>query len=104
MYPILINKETGDTLELSVIGNLKVLHIDFIGVTAKGQGRGTKLMQTLTSLSDKYNYAIQLEVCPKFGVPKRILIKFYKSFGFVKCKGTKDKYERIPKTINRMIN
>lgn len=101
MYPILVNKYTGDTLELSVLGNLKILHIDFIGVTQKRQGRGTKLMGILTSLSDKYNYTLQLEVYPKFGVSKKTLLRFYKSFGFVHCKGSKDKYERIPNKVDK---
>lgn len=84
LFPFLINIKTGDKLELEVVGNLNIIYINFIGVIDKKQGRGTEMMNILTALCDKYDYQLKLEVYPKFGVPKRALIKFYKGFGFKK--------------------
>lgn len=95
MYPFLINSQTGDKFELDVVGNRKIIYINYIGVMEKRQGRGRKMMSILTGLCDKYGYELNLEVCPKFGVSRWVLIKFYKSFGFKKI--SRSKYKRIPK-------
>lgn len=94
MYPFLINSQTGDKFELDVVGNKKVIFINYIGVMEKRQGRGRMMMKILTALCDKYGYELNLEVCPRFGVSRWVLIRFYKSFGFKKI--SHNKYKRIP--------
>jgi hypothetical protein len=94
IYPFLINSQTGDKFELDVVGNRKSICINYIGVMEKKQGHGKKMMSMLTALCDKYGYELNLEICPKFGVSRWVLIKFYKRFGFEKV--SHNKYMRIP--------
>jgi ribosomal protein S18 acetylase RimI-like enzyme len=85
LRPFLINND-GLKFEISTYNKDKRIHLAFIGVPheKRQNGYGTQMMKALTEISDKYGYTIDLEVDPRFGTGKRILIRFYKSFGFVK--------------------
>lgn len=88
LHPFVIHSQLGLKFELHVEENEKRIHLAYIGVPddIKKQGHGKQMMQTLCDLADKYGYSIDLDVTPKFGTGKRVLNKFYKSFGFVKSK------------------
>lgn len=79
-------------------GKSKIIDLSFIKVINQRQGYGTKTMELLTNIADKYNYSIRLIISSKFGVPKRVLRKFYKKFGFASCSYDKDIFVREPKT------
>lgn len=96
--PFLVNCETGDKFKLRIMNSFEpTIHLAFIGVTEQKQGRGTEMMKLLTELADKYGYHIHLEVVPNFGVGKRVLVRFYKKFGFVKYALNNNAYMRKPK-------
>lgn len=60
------------------------------------------MMNTLLSLADKYTYSIDLSIDPKFGVSRKVLVKFYGKFGFVQNKQFKSQFERLP--VNKIGN
>ena len=102
LHPFVIHSQLGLKFELSWEESSKRLHLGFISVPdeMKRQGYGTQMMQLLCELADKYGYSIDLDVDPKFGTGKRVLKKFYKSFGFVKGNYGIDHLVRKPKTID----
>lgn len=77
----------------------KIMNLSFISVINKRQLHGTKTMELLTSIADKYNYSMRLTVSSKFGTPKNVLRKFYKKFGFVSHSSDKDVMIREPNGI-----
>lgn len=99
LFPFLVGGMTGDKLELRINNDEKIVWLNFIGVSEPKQGRGTKLMENFAAICDKYGYTAFLQVDPKFGVPKRVLVKFYKRFGFEKdANHHDDRYFRKPRT------
>lgn len=94
--PYLIHHQTGDKFELLIREDEKKIYLNFICVTDQQQGRGTQMMNLLVSLADRYDYKIILQVAPKFGVGKRILVRFYKRFGFLPRNKSNVVYERTP--------
>lgn len=91
--------------ELRVNDQKKRIYLAFIGVGEeyRRKGIGTKMMNTLCSLADTYGYDIDLDVDPKFGVGKRILVGFYKKFGFEQDKFSKDRYVRKLKKDDTLV-
>jgi GNAT superfamily N-acetyltransferase len=92
LEPFLISNNS--KLELQINDHRKVIHIAYIGVTEslRKQGYGSQIMETLTSLADKYGYSMDLDIVPKFGVNKTVLRKFYKKHGFVTKEGYNKDY------------
>jgi ribosomal protein S18 acetylase RimI-like enzyme len=98
LEPNLIGLEN-NKLELKVDDKRKHIHIAFIGVGEKDRkkGIGSKMMNILTNLADKYQYSIDLDVDPQFGVKKNVLIHFYSKFGFINPPNTsKNRLARKP--------
>lgn len=79
----LIDMNTGAKFELH-LNDDSTIHLAFIGVPddKREQRLGTKMMEQLTYIADKYQYAVQLNIEPKFGVGKKVLKGFYKKHGF----------------------
>lgn len=63
------------------------LHLGSIMSVIKGRGDGTKIMNKICEIADKYKVTIHLSPEP-FGIGDRLnktqLIKWYKKFGFIK--------------------
>ena len=93
--PSFINND-GNIVEVYV-REYKTIHLSFIKVLKQRQGNGTKIMNLLTRIADKYGYTIDLSISSKFGTPKKVLRKFYEKFGFIQSSNDKDKYIRKPK-------
>lgn len=95
IHQFLINND-GLKFEVWTEEKRKRLHIAFISVPEelRQQGHGSKMMKTICELADKYGYTLDLDVDARFGVGKRVLLKFYKSFGFVREKGS-DHMKRV---------
>ena len=101
LHPFLLHAELGLKWELYEYPEKKSLHLAFISVPEdkRQQGYGHQMMKMLTTLADKYEYTVNLNVDAKFGVGKRILTRFYKAHGFLKQTSYgKDYFERIPRT------
>ena len=84
-----------DSSLLSVDEDEKKLSLDMIEVDRENRrkGKGTEIMNLLCDLADKYNKEIRLNINDGFGVPKRVLVKFYYKFGF-KYNDDEDMYIR----------
>ena len=76
--------QEGNRLELQIKPEARHIHLAYIGVGPefRRQGVGTRMMVTLTALADKYGYSIDLDVTPKFGVSREVLVSFYQRFDF----------------------
>ena len=60
------------------------LNLAYVQALIKGQGYGRQAMKHLCELADKHQCPILLHVDPSHGTPFKVLVEFYKSFGFVK--------------------
>jgi GNAT superfamily N-acetyltransferase len=82
LYPNLISEQ--GKLELQFDEKRKIMHLAFIGIAEniRKQGFGTEMMNNLLRLTDKHGYDVDLHVAAKFGVAKKVIVKFYKKFGF----------------------
>lgn len=94
--PFYINDD-GSAIEIWVYDDFKTIHLTFIKTWVQRQGYGTKIMEFLTNIADKYGYTMKLTIDSRFGTPKKVLRKFYGKFGFVQSSNDKDKYIRKPK-------
>ncbi|MFV1457373.1 N-acetyltransferase [Bacillus mycoides] len=94
----LIDMTTGAKFELH-INDDSTIHLAFIGVPddKREKGLGTKMMEQLTYIADKYQYDVQLNIEPKFGVGKKVLKGFYKKYGFKETSMYKNNAEMVRK-------
>lgn len=68
-----LHEEQEGKLRLSFIATIK---------ENRGKGEGDRLMKLITKLADKYKKTITLEVDPKDGTPRELLVHLYKKYGF----------------------
>ena len=94
----LIHMTTGAKFELH-INDDSTIHLAFIGVPddKRKQGLGTKMMEQLVYCADKYQYDVQLNIEPKFGVGKKVLKGFYKKYRFKETNMYKNNAEMVRK-------
>jgi hypothetical protein len=104
---LLLNGEDDVQLELNITkidGDFytRNIHLSFIGVNKNNRrkGMGHKHLQILTTLADRYEYTMDLEIDEKFGMNKEMLRRFYSSHGFIIDDYREDKMYRPIKGVN----
>jgi GNAT superfamily N-acetyltransferase len=100
----LLNGEDNVKLELHITKiegefETKEIHLSYIGVERNSRRKGIahKHLQILTTLADRYEYTMDLEIDEKFGMDKEVLRKFYASHGFITDEYREDKMYRLVK-------
>ncbi len=72
----------GSRVQLKKYGNVLDLELLFLPSERRSNGSGSQIMEALTLYADQNELVVKLEPDDSFGVPKKVLVKFYMKFGF----------------------